>query len=167
MDGVLADVYAHFICLERELYGLNINLADLNGIPESEATPHYHRLVHSEGFFRNVPPIGGSVEAVRMLNEQHRVFIVSAATEFPRSLSEKHHWLNEHFPFISWQQMIFCGDKSVVKGDVMIDDYFKNLDFFAGRQKILFTQPHNAQMDNKDCIRVNGWDEILKLLATR
>jgi 5'-nucleotidase len=105
----------------------------------------------------------GSVEAVKQLNEKYEVFIVSAAMEFPNSLPEKYEWLAEHFPFLTWHQLVFCGSKNVVQGDIMIDDYFRNLDPFNG-QTILFTQPHNVGMNNKNHIRVGCWDDILQLL---
>ncbi|MEG7769311.1 5'-3'-deoxyribonucleotidase, partial [Listeria monocytogenes] len=70
---------------------------------------------------------------LRRLNSLYEVFIVSAATEFPQSLTEKQAWLNEHFPFITWQQMVFCGSKTIINADIMIDDHFKNLDHFNGK----------------------------------
>ncbi|HJE88815.1 5' nucleotidase, NT5C type, partial [Rikenella microfusus] len=70
---------------------------------------------------------------------------------------------NEHFPFIDWRQMVFCGRKDVVRGDIMIDDHPKNLRSFPG-EKIVFTQPHNAGLALPDCIRVSAWDEIVRML---
>ena len=78
------------------------------------------------------------IEGLKYLNDKYNVLIVSSATEFPGSLIEKQEWLNEHFPFITWQQMIFCGRKDSIKGDIMIDDHPKNLSFFSG-VKVLCT----------------------------
>jgi 5'(3')-deoxyribonucleotidase len=46
----------------------------------------------------------------------------------------------------------------------MIDDHFKNLDFFRGEMSILFTQPHNVHADHGKHIRVNDWQEIAGIL---
>ena len=88
---------------------------------------------------------------------------MSAATEFPQSLLEKHEWLSEHFSFITWQQMVFCGSKTIVEADIMIDDHFKNLDPFKGTT-ILFSQPHNLLSDPGRHKRVLSWNEIGGLL---
>jgi 5'-nucleotidase len=89
------------------------------------------------------------------------VYIVSAAMEFPQSLTEKYEWLKEHFPFISWNNIIFCGDKSVINTDYMIDDHVKNLDCCKGRP-FLFTAGHNISIDRHT--RVNNWKEVISLL---
>lgn len=162
MDGVLADVYAQFINYAYRDTGVLLRMEDLAGKSETEAFPLFHRHVVMSGFFRTAPLVPDSVEGLRFLNERFRVLIVSSATEFPRSLAEKQAWLNEHFPFITWQQMIFCGSKDSISGDVMIDDHPKNLSNFAG-QRIMFPQPHNNPQQVENCIRVSGWKEIMSL----
>ncbi len=160
MDGVLADVYTQFQNYEKEEYGKVRPLEELIGKLELEAFPHGDKYVRSKGFFQTAPIIPDSIEGLKYLNDKYKVLIVSSATEFPDSLREKLSWLNTHFPFISWKQMIFCGEKNSIKGDIMIDDHPKNLDFFDG-QKILFTQPHNMLLDVPEYIRVGSWREIM------
>ena len=91
------------------------------------------------------------------------VFVVSAAMEFPASLAEKKLWLATHFPFITWQQIVFCGSKEIIKADTMIDDHFKSLDIFSG-ETFLFTLPHNILANAGHHKRVNSWHEIEQLL---
>lgn len=163
MDGVLADVYAQFVRLEFMETGIKPDIESLYGKTEPEAFAHYEQNVHSRDFFRTAPVMPGSVDGLRYLNSKYKVQVVSAAMEFPDSLKEKHDWLQEHFPFISWTQIVFCGDKAAVKGDIMIDDHPKNLNFFPGR-KILFTQPHNILLSSDKWERVDQWPELLKIL---
>lgn len=163
MDGVLADVYSQYLNFEESETGVRQNIEAINGIPEEEAFKNIRNYVFSKGFFRNAPVIRGSVRALEILIRKYEIYIVSAATEFPASLQEKHEWLLENFPFITWQQMVFCGLKSAVYGDIMIDDHFKNLDSFRGKT-FLFTQPHNMGLPEKNHIRVNSWEEILTIL---
>lgn len=163
MDGVLADVYAQFIRLEKEESGLVLMPGLLSGKTEAEAFPHYKKHVNSAGFFRMAPLIPGSVEGLKYLNDKYSVLIVSSATEYPDSLKEKLEWLNEFYPFISWQQMIFCGEKDSIQGDIMIDDHPKNLNNFKG-QRIIFTQPHNINLPDTTWHRVTTWQEIVEIL---
>lgn len=164
MDGVLSDTLEQFIAWEERESGIKKTVEEVMGIPELEAFPNSKKHLHTKDFFRTALVIQDSQDILARLNEKYEVFIVSAATEFPLSLTEKQAWLNEHFPFITWQQMVFCGSKEIVKADIMIDDYFKNLDFFKGHTSILFTQPHNAHADNGRHRRVHSWQEIAQML---
>jgi 5'-nucleotidase len=161
MDGVLADTESHFINYYEKEFGEKIERKTILGKPESLAFPDrtaVRRYVHKAGFFRTLPLIKGGQYAIKKLMEDFDVFIVSAAMEFPLSLYEKKQWLEEHFPFITWRNIVFCGDKSIIKTDYMIDDHIKNLDFFSGIP-LLFSASHNV--DVKHHRRLNNWDEIL------
>lgn len=162
MDGVLADVYFQFQEFERLETGAKIAPEDIEGKLELEAFPNGKKHVNSDGFFRTAPTIEGSVQGLKYLNKKYKVLVISLATEYPKSLKEKMDWINENYPFLTWKQIVFCGDKSLIKGDVMIDDHPKNLDFFEGK-KILFTQPHNIFINNPDYRRVKNWEEIIDL----
>lgn len=163
MDGVLADVYAHLIAHEYRETGTRFTLQEMLGQLEEQTFPSFKKISERKGFFRTAPIMEDSVEGLNYLNNKYNVLIVSSATEFPNSLNEKFAWLNDFFPFITWKQMIFCGAKDSIWGDIMIDDHPKNLNPFNGR-KILFTQPHNAFINDISFERVNNWKEIrLKL----
>ena len=164
MDGVLSDTVTQFITWEEKETGVRRKIEDLMGKSELEAFPNSKKYLHTRSFFRTALVIEDSQQVLRQLYDKYEIFIVSAATEFPLSLSEKQEWLNEHFPFIPWQRMVFCGSKEIVQADIMIDDHFKNLDFFRGQISILFTQPHNAHADKGRHLRVHSWKEIASLL---
>jgi 5'-nucleotidase len=163
MDGVLADVYEQFFRYDEKDFGKRRNPAEVNGIEERAAFPNMMHYLFSENFFRSAPVIEGCVDVMARLNKRYDLFIVSAAMEFPQSLPEKLEWLQEHFSFITWQQMVFCGSKTIVHADIMIDDHFKNLDRFPG-STILFTQPHNISQHHWRHQRVHSWQEIASLL---
>lgn len=161
MDGVLADVEKHIIYHYERLYGVSIPYASIVGKSEEQAFPisgAVGEIVRAPGFFRSIPLIPGAIEALTELVKDYEVFIVSAAVEFPTSLNEKLEWLAWHFPFISWRNIVFCGDKSIIKADIMVDDHFKNLDHFDGKP-ILFHAAHNAATDRHH--RVHNWKEAL------
>ncbi|WP_233165700.1 5' nucleotidase, NT5C type [Pedobacter sp. ASV12] len=167
MDEVLADPIHKFIELYNRDYGIPLDLKlDAGNEIYHHVPAHINNkwfdYINEKGFFRNLPVIEGSVEAVKKLQEQHEVYIVSAAMEFRNSLEDKLDWLKEHFPFISWRNIIFCGDK-IVNVDVMIDDRIKNFIDFKGRP-LLFTSPHNLLITDYE--RVDNWQQVLdKLLV--
>ena len=161
MDGVLADVETHFINWYERDYRVKISKDLFIGISEEEVFPDKNavrKFLNTRDFFRTVPLMEGAVEAVRKLMETYDVYIASAAMEFPNSLPEKYDCLQEHFPFIGWRHIIFCGDKSIINTDYLIDDHCKNLDVCKGKA-ILFSAGHNARITHHH--RVNNWKEVL------
>ena len=163
MDGVLADVYEQYFKMDEADFGKKRPFDEIAGVKESASFPNVRKYLYQSGFFRGALVMDGCQNVVNQLNDQYDLFIVSAAMEFPLSLSEKKEWLAEHFPAISWQQIVFCGTKTIINADIMIDDHFKNLDAFPG-QTILFTQPHNMKMDAGRHTRANSWKELGSML---
>jgi 5'-nucleotidase len=163
MDGVIADVSEQFFRWDEKDFGRRRSMAEVAGKREIDAFPRLREYVYAKGFFRTAPVMEHSQEIVRRLNDHYDLFIVSAATEFPQSLSEKQDWLNEHFPFITWRQMVFCGIKTIINADIMIDDHFKNLDHFPGTT-LLYSQPHNLHGNNGKHKRVDSWLDIAAIL---
>ena len=107
--------------------------------------------------------MAGIVEGLQYFNKKYDVLIVSSATEFLNCLDDKQVWLKEHFPFISWRQLIFCGKKDSIRGNIMIDDHPKNLSYFQG-ERYIFTQPLNINIENSTYHRVYNWEEIMENL---
>ncbi len=169
MDHVMADITTQYILWYRNATGTEISRADLLGKPEDLAFPEprlIREFLHTPGFFRSAQVMPESQAVIKELNQLYEVFIVSAAMEFPQSLAEKREWLLQHFPFIHWQQIIFCGSKKPISGDVMIDDHVKNLSVFNG-EKLLFTATHNVDMHDTGYRRVNNWEEVGALFMLR
>ena len=166
MDGVLVDVYNRFSQLYKEASGKSMPLKDIIGLKEAEAFPEQLKWVNSPGFFRSMPVMQDSQLVLKKLNERYDIIVASMATEFPQSLSDKMLWLVDHFPFISWKQVVFCGRKNIIEADIMIDDHLKNLDNFKG-ETIIFTQPHNMNLTETRHKRVDSWKEIEKLMLSQ
>lgn len=164
MDGVLADVYHQFFDMDEKDFGRRRPMEEVAGKPEREGFPHILKYVFTPGFFLNAPLIAGCKPVLEEINRKYDLYIVSAAMEFPQSLAEKQAWLTEHFPFITWQQIVFCGSKKIIQADVMIDDHFRNLDHFSGALSLLYTQPHNIKTPEGRHKRVNNWEEVAKIL---
>ncbi|HET9826642.1 MAG TPA: 5'(3')-deoxyribonucleotidase [Chitinophagaceae bacterium] len=163
MDGVIANTMEQFFLYDERDFGRRRTMDEIIGKPEAAAFPKGREYVRRKDFFRTAPVMEESQSILSKLNTRYEIFVVSAATEFPQSLFEKYEWLNEHFPFISWQQIVFCGSKRIVEADMMIDDHFKNLDHFKGTT-ILFSQPHNLLQNAGRHKRVDSWSEIADLL---
>lgn len=162
MDDVMADATGQFLAWYRLEFGVEIHRHQLNHKEELQGYPkEHHEAVYGftfrKDFFRTMQVQPDCHRVMERLNRHYEVFIVSSAMEFPNSLQEKFDWLREHFAFLHWSQFVFCGRKSIVHGDYMIDDLPHNLRGFNG-EKLLFSAPHNLQHD--EFTRMADWNEV-------
>ncbi|AKA34764.1 5' nucleotidase, NT5C type [Flagellimonas lutaonensis] len=166
MDEVLAETYLRHIELYNQDFGENLTVEECKGkevwqVVPKERQKSIQNHANTIGFFRDLKPVKDSQEVMRELCDRYEVYIASAAMQFPYSLKEKSDWLDEHFPFIHWRKRILCGDKYILRGDVLIDDRSYNLEPFDG-STILFTSPHNIFQNGFE--RANNWQEIAEKL---
>lgn len=165
MDEVIADTIKKFVDIYMINHGFNILTEQMSGKEIGEMLPaELNALkityINQPGFFRDIPVMPGCQPVVKELCQKYDVYIVSAAMEFKNSLLDKYEWLAEHFPYISWTNIIFCGHK-IVNVDVLIDDRIKNFVDFDGR-KLLYSSPHNLLIHDYE--RVNNWQEVAAAL---
>lgn len=162
----MADSIARF----QEWYGrdfeLELTLETLHGKNPADAVAPEHQPAlraypNAEGFFRDLPVIKDSQRVLRELAQRYEIFIATAAMEFPNSFLDKYQWLQQHFAFIPWPNYVFCGDKSIINADYLIDDNAYNFDNFRG-VGLLFSAPHNAHETRYR--RVHSWQEIGDML---
>lgn len=162
MDGVLADIKEHYLSHYFEETGIRINNEDIIGMDEIDCVPDktaVRRYLNKPDFFRTIPVAKDAQDVVKDLQAHYDIFVVSAAMEFPRSLFEKKEWLAEHFPFISWKNIVFCGNKEIINTDFLIDDHAKNLIGFSGKS-LLFDTFHNVNENRFE--RLKDWKDVYR-----
>jgi 5'(3')-deoxyribonucleotidase len=159
MDEVLADTYHEFGRRYAARFGREVPYDELVGKKyyDLPGAGDLRNDMYQRGFFRHLPVMDNAVPVLEELYREHEVFIVTTATEFKYSMLDKWEWLAEHFPFVHHSRMVFCGSKSVVSGDYMIDDKKRNLATFNGTG-LLFDSPHNAYTTGYD--RLHNWLEV-------
>jgi 5'(3')-deoxyribonucleotidase len=159
MDEVIVDIYSRFISLYEERYQIKPNPEEYAGrkFYELKGAGNFRDFLHEPGFFADLPIFEGAAEVVHWLHIHFDLFIVTAAQEFPNSLKDKYVWLQKYLPFISWKQYVFCGDKSMILADYMIDDHVHNLATFKG-VGLLFSAPHNIHENG--FIRLENWTAV-------
>ncbi|EOH75848.1 MULTISPECIES: 5' nucleotidase, NT5C type [Enterococcus] len=163
MDEVIADFMSKEIRLFNESNGTAYTKEGIAGKKlrelHPEETENIRKRVSDPTYFSDLPLIDGAKEALEKLAEKHEIFITTAAMEFPTSFNAKYAWLKEHFAFIPESHYVFCGDKSIISADYLIDDHLRHLETFRG-QGILFAAPHNAHETYE--LKLNGWDEVYR-----
>lgn len=167
MDDVMAETGLKILSTYNNLFRTNFKKSDFKDkefkeIFDLQKYEIVKKEVVKKGFFIDIEVKPNAIEIIKELNEKYDVYVVSAANEFPNSLSDKLKWLNTHFPFISWKKTVFCGYKHMIKADIMIDDHTKNLVKFEGETKLMFDAMHNQKVT--DYQRIMHWNEIGDLL---
>ena len=169
MDEVIADALGKLIRLYEAEYNDPVDQEKLSGHYLEEVVHPDHRscirrYLFAEDFFKDLDVLPGSQEVIREMKEHYEIFIVTAAMEFPDSLGHKYRWLQQHFSFLPWSHFVFCGDKTIIHADYLIDDHPKNLINFSG-EPLLFSSPHNA--NETRFTRLNNWQEVAEFFLKR
>ena len=167
MDEVMADTLAEHLRRYNQAFAEELRPEDLAGRALWEITPldrqqQLRAFLDAEDFFEDLPLMPDAQPVLRDLARRFEIFIATQAMAVPNSLGSKYRWLQRHFPFIPPSNYVFCGNKSILRADYLIDDLPKNLLRFAG-QGLLYTAPHNLAATG--FVRVNNWREVADYFA--
>jgi 5'(3')-deoxyribonucleotidase len=165
MDEVIADAVSEHLLRYNRDHGGRITKEDLRGRWIWDVVPaaHHTRLdeyLSSGDFFEVLEVMPDAQRVLQAMQERYEIFIATAAMEVPTSFNAKYRWLGRHFPFIPPSHIVFCGDKSILRADWLIDDNPRQLRRFQGTG-ILFDAPHNAA--ETGFRRVRSWAEVEQL----
>lgn len=168
MDEVIADALTamrQWISAELGQEWRDDELAgrSMHQLLAAEQLDTLHAHMHKGEFFRHLSVMEGAQDALRALSVDNDVFITTAAMEFPLSLQFKWEWLREHFDFLNPLNFVFCGDKSIINADFLIDDNARHFARFIG-QGIVFDAPHNAEVTGYP--RLKSWSDAAALIES-
>jgi 5'(3')-deoxyribonucleotidase/uncharacterized protein with PQ loop repeat len=171
MDEVIADAFGKTLWAFNQRTGQNITKEQIarDGLetvfaPETftpELKAVFEEMHHDRTFFADLELMEGGQEALRALSADFEIFIASAAMDVPSSFDAKYEWLKQYFPFIPSSHYVFCGDKSILNADFLIDDRPRHFEHFVGTG-ILFTAPHNVNRPAK--LRADNWRDVTRIL---
>jgi 5'(3')-deoxyribonucleotidase len=162
MDEVMADTLAEHLRRYNQAFEEEITADELAGKGLWEVAPldrqtELRAFLNAEDFFEDLALMPGAQQVLKGLSVRFEVFIATQAMSVPNSLGPKYRWLQRHFSFIPPTHYVFCGDKSILRADYLIDDLPRNLERFEG-QGILFTAPHNLTATG--FVRVKDWQQV-------
>jgi 5'-nucleotidase len=167
MDEVMADTLSEHLRRYNEAFDEAITPEELKGKGLWEYAPETRRqqlreFLDAEDFFEDLPLMPGAQEILELLSQRFEIFIATQAMTVPNSLGPKYRWLQRHFPFIPPTHYVFCGNKSILLADYLIDDLPRNLDRFQGTG-LLYSAPHN--LTASAYLRVDSWQEVADYFA--
>lgn len=131
MDGVLANLEKGFLDCWRKKYPEKIY------IPLENRNTHFlvdqypkeyktliNQVMAEPNFFLSLEPIEGSIQAVKELFAMDmEIFICTVPLkDYKNCVSEKYQWVEKYLGFEWTQRIILTTDKTLIKGDYLIDD---------------------------------------------
>ena len=154
VDGVLADFTGALLdqC-GTVVKPSDINNWDLFSMLEPDCRAKAFKILQNSEFWRNLPVFPHAQEAVEDLRRKGRVLFVTSPWANSTTGWECHgwgyaraHWLREHFSTPS-ADLIIAYSKGYVRGDILIDDRFKNISEWStmnpNGRAYLMRRPHN------------------------
>jgi len=137
---------------------VNSNLAT-----EIEARAMKEIIFNDENYWATIPPMEDAVEVIERLSKKHEIFIASDAITVNNDvcMTGKKKWLKRFLPFIKSSQLIFIQNKSMLVGNLLIEDVVEQIINFKGRT-MLFDYFYN-----RTCLpswRVNTWKEAEEII---
>ena len=163
LDGTLNRMHDKWLLAIQTELGERLILKDITSW-ERLGDKRYQDLFQTPGFFANLGVETGAQQALQMAQAKgHELFILGAAG--PWNYADKHHWIERHFPYIHYRNIIFATCKGEVAGPgrVLIDDGVHNLAPWAAAGGIAaaYSQPWNTTWTGH---RLNKWHELADLL---
>ena len=166
LDGVVCDFVGslekrlpYFKRIETESYSLVKQFSPQHGLRDA-----IQNIISDAGFWANLEPYPGAIEAIGKLALWYRVRIITAPwrktetnLERQASVYGKWAWLDKHLPGIDYH---IDHRKSCYGADFFIEDRPSNLSNWHGKI-IVFDQPYNRKF--KDGIRCKNWEDILSI----
>lgn len=157
MDGVIADALAKQVKLYNRDNGTSLEPEDLASLKDQTILQGIDAYPQKPGFFADLLPVVGAIEGVARLQKRHEVFVCTAAMEFPHSFNDKFGWLRRHLTSLDPHNIVYCGHKSIIAADVLIDDSPRHFQGFQG-VGMTFDSPLNRQDNRYE--RLWGWEDV-------
>lgn len=171
MDGVLSDFERSALDTFRSFHPdkpyipiEERNVFYLKDQYPDDSRPLIEDITNSKGFYGNLPVVEGSKEALLELKALgHELYIcTSPKLSNPYCIQEKFNWVKEHLGGEWIGRMIVTRDKTLVRGDILIDDKpeIPNSEK-AVWEHILYTRPYNKTVTGKRRLTWENWKEVL------
>ena len=131
MDGVVAafddqvKTYLHKwgFGFDTEKYNSYSIFQFFTGMKTEDKLSTLHKMFEDDDFWLDMPVMEGAIQAVKKLNATYDVWVATKPFKMEKKYKDtKLQWLNQHFPFIPNNKVIFDFEKWNLEGSVIIDN---------------------------------------------
>jgi 5'-nucleotidase len=173
LDGPLADLEGEFLTRWKKKYPgeLFVPFEERKNFFLNDDYPEHLRkqaadILEASGFFADLAPVTGGIDAMKkMVAAGHKVVMCTSDIYMNKTgLADKRAWVEKHLGRDLAKTMIFTRDKTLVRGDYLIDDKPTITGALTPEWKhIIFDQPFNRNSGAALRIKMDwsNWEEIL------
>lgn len=169
VDGVIADLMPEWLRFYNAEWSDKLRPEDITGwdviqFVKDECGAGIYGYLGRPDLYDNVKPIDGALSSIHWLRQRgYDVrFVTSGVYESKIMWLGKQGLLLDEY-HLSSRDVIVAHDKSVIKGDILIDDNIVNCNDFSGKA-ILFAQPWNTAPLTGH-FRADNWPDVIQYLA--
>jgi len=173
MDGVISDFDGEFLKRWRERYPdkyyvpleKRIKFYVRDSYPD-ELKPLVTEILLEPTFFRDMMPVDGAKEALFEMEKMGlEVFLcTSPLSTYKNCVLEKYEWVEKILGPDWIHRIILTKDKTLVKGDILIDDkpVITGVENVPSWEHIFYDHPYNRGINRKRLTWEN-WMDVLRL----
>lgn len=178
MDGVLANFTSAALRNVKKKWNIDITYEEmleprlsemiLNHLPESKMSGRdIYKHIAPKGFFEDLDPYPGAIDALKELSKIHEVTIVTKPLEWENCPGEKYSWLKKH---LGYHPKIVLVSSMEIKGmidvDVMIDDDPRVIKNLSTAMPIVVQHPWNREFLKFEAVHsVGNFSQVPALLS--
>lgn len=168
LDSILADIMTPWLDSYNRDYQDTLTVDripswDFHNVVKPECGTKIYDYLREPGFFENLKPLPGAVEAVSALRSAgHDFLVLTAGADVEDAATQKVRWCRRYLD-LSPKQVIVTPRKELVRGDVLIDDSPEQIrryrETWGWDPTILaISYPYNESV-YRHCRRFYGWNE--------
>lgn len=170
VDAVVADLHKVWLKRYNSEYDDKLRVEDIvdwdmTKFVKPECGNKIYDYLSEDDLYENVQPIDGAVASIHWLRQHNYDVVFCTSGVQPGKII----WLHNHG--LLWgefwrfaKDVVIASDKTLIKGDIIIDDNPKNCEQFAGKS-ILFAQPWNLNSSSSANFRAENWPDVIQYLA--
>ncbi|HVO67056.1 MAG TPA: hypothetical protein VMT12_11280 [Syntrophales bacterium] len=178
LDGVVMDIMSSWLRMYNQDYNDCLTIddivsRDIEKYVKPECGENIYKYLHTKDFFKQAQPYPEAKDGIQKLfNTENDIwFVATPVLDTKYFVQETREWVEEYFPQIGAKKIIFCLDKGIIGGHVLIDDVFENFNGFCGF-KVLFERPWNqhftparlSDINDPQCVKTGSWDSIVDIV---
>jgi len=169
MDSTLNDFTTGYVAYYNKLYNKDVALENkdllryeiskaLPGVSDKEAFEIRENIFSTNGFWKDIPIMKNAVNIMKELYDNYNVYIVTAPWKSSLNCyNEKIEWIAKHMPWFDLDKVIYCRDKHLLRGDIIIDD---NPHYITNHRCDWAIAPRYPFNINLPAFYFNEWKEV-------
>ena len=166
LDDTITDLLTPWLDELNSRHRLSVTREDVKEWDMKKAFPsltyeEIYEPLRDKELWKRVRPLPGAREYLeKLILRGHKLYIVTT-THYTTLKMKLEECFFRYFPFIGYDRVVITSDKSIIRGNILIDDNPENLTSGV-HWGILMDAPYNRSFDEKKygVLRVRSWKEI-------